>query len=237
MMVAPGGVIPSGAVSSERTADAMAQVYRMPQPSGPVADLVPESADGARLTPDTAVLVVNRGRAPLRAKFDGRDYVIPPGEVIMPYGAARHFQQRLIIPGTRNPETGAVQSYLGIRGLDDDWMCLPLTDDECDRYGEAKEAIDRAALTNPVDREVQYVSTGAGRPMPRQGLRPQIDTSVQATPEAHAAAAHIWDRPTESATAADAAEARAFGHVIEADASPADPVEMVAGGGARRRRR
>lgn len=189
----------------------MGQTYRMPQPSGPVADLVPESSDGNVLTPTTPVLAINRGRQPLTDKFGGRDYVIPPGEVQMPYGAARHFQERLIIPGTRNIELGTVQSFIGIKGLDDDWMCAPLTDEECDRFGEAREAIDRSAFTSPEDREVKFMKAGAGQPN-RRGAgsrKPQIDTSMQASDAAREAAEHIFDQPDESATAADTAAAKA----------------------------
>lgn len=188
----------------------MGQTYRMPAPAADVANLVPESNDGNSLTPTTTVLCIHRGRHRIVDKFDGQDYVILPGQFMAPYGAALHFQNRAVIPGTRNPELGVQQSYIGIIGLDSDEMCEPLTDDEVDRFGAAVEAIDRSSLTDPADRTVTVLKTGAaaGRVRGQGGSkRPQIDTSAQASDAAREAAEHAFDSPGTSAAAEDAAEA------------------------------
>ncbi len=194
-----------------------------------VVNLVPEGGSGVGLTANTVVRCINRGRAPLKDKFDGRDYVIPPGYFTVRYGAARHFQTRLVVPGTRNPEIGTEQSFIGIvqneetgERVDDDFLCVPLTDEECERAGQAVEAIDRAALSDPADRDVRAVKAGAGQPNRRgkTGLRPELDSSVQVSEAAREAAEHIFDKPETSATREDA----------EAAASEAE-------GGSRRRGR
>lgn len=101
--------------------------------------------------------------------YDGNHYIIEPGYFSAPYGAALHFQRRAVVPGSRNPETGFQASFIAIIGVVDaqpgggfkvlkavddqaDWA--PFTDDECAQYEVAFEALDRDAMTAPIDRKV-----------------------------------------------------------------------------------
>jgi hypothetical protein len=156
----------------------MADTYTLPPVEGTVTNLVPESAGGTQLKPDTTVLCIHRGRHVLVDKFDGIDYRIDPGLFYAPYGAARHFQRRAVIPGTRNPEINTEQSYIGIKGLDPDDMCEPLTDEEVALFGAAVEAIDRGSFSDPADRNTRTIRSGvAGRAPHPGGRRPDIKTS------------------------------------------------------------
>lgn len=186
----------------------MGQTYKRPTLDGvPVRNLIPESADGNELTPATPVLVVHRGRHVITDKFDGRDYRIEPGYTEMPYGAAVHFQSRAVIPGTRNPEIGSQQSYLGICGIDDAPMCEPLTNEEVTKYGAAVEAIDREALG---DTNTHVIKSGVPGQRGRGSLstmRPKLSADQQATDGAAAAAADIMAPPGQTDAQVDAAEA------------------------------
>lgn len=127
---------------------------------GQVTDLQPESSGEIKLTPDTTVLCINRGRRQLRDTFDSRHYVIPVGYFTIPYGAALHFKNRQVVPGSRNPETNYQASFISIIGvasphakglhiakpIDDEVEWPAFSDEECDQFGEAKEAIDREGL-------------------------------------------------------------------------------------------
>ena len=214
-----------------------------------VVDLVPEDAKANELTPDTIVTCLNRGRKPLTDMFDGRNYVVPAGFVRMPYGAAKHFQRRAIVPGTKNLEIGGWLSWLAIMNIDAPELCVPFTDAELAKFGEAVEAIDRSAMSDPADRDVTLMQTSQARSaMPGQGLvgggprRPQLDASQQATPEASAAAAHIMDAPETSAAAADTRAALRDGWAPPADdgqsasAAPPSGSELAAGLGKGKRR-
>jgi hypothetical protein len=191
------------------------QTYQMPDVQADVRDLIPESASAMALTPETPVLVIHRGRHVITDKHDGIDYRILPGYTRMRYGAARHFQGRQVIPGTRNPELGTEQSYLGIVGIDDAALCEPLTDDEVERYGAKVEAIDRDALTDPADRTVRVIKAPGGI-VRRGGRRPEIDASTQVSEAAREAAEHIFERPEVNDAQAAAMEASA---AADADAA------------------
>jgi hypothetical protein len=111
-----------------------------------IIDLTPATEKQFQLLPETPVYVVNRGHEVLERKFDGLDYKLHPhtvGHMQMPYGAALHFQKHTTVPGTRDPESGAEQSYLGILGVDPLEMCTPFTPEECARFGIRTEALAR----------------------------------------------------------------------------------------------
>lgn len=150
------------------------RTYRKPEGHTDVKVLVPESSNGHELTPSTPVLCIHRGRKPFTDKFDGIDYVIEPGKFEIAYGAAKHFQDRAVIPGTRDPEVGSQQSYIGIIGLDEPALCEPLTDEECERFGAAVEAIDRSTMISKEDRDVTVVKTGVRATRGAGGKRPDI---------------------------------------------------------------
>lgn len=197
------------------------QTYNTPEIDAEVRDLMPESAGGLALGPETPVVVIHRGRHVIVDKFDGRDYRIMPGYTRMPYGAARHFQARQVIPGTRNPEIGTQQSYLGIPGVDDAWMCEPLTEEELQRFGAAIEAIDRSAFSDPADREVKTIPLGGTRNQRGNGgKRPQINTRGQATDAAAEAAERMFEKP-ETNDAKDAAASIGVVDELLEDAPPA----------------
>lgn len=186
----------------------MGRAYIRPQVEAPVVSLVPENAAGAELTPNTPVLVIHRGSREIRDKFDGIDYVIQPGFVEMPYGAALHFQKRACVPTTRNPETQTEQSFLGILGLDDAHLCVPFTSDELERIYGAPEAIDRAGLASRNDREVRLIKASVSAPMRSNSMRPRISGEGQISEAAQEAAAHAFDRPDTTDAKVEAAEAR-----------------------------
>lgn len=125
----------------------MSPIYDPQLPDGvKVHDLTPASEAREALTPETSVLVINRGRETLVRKFDGRDYPLRPfteGVIRMPYGAALHFQKHCVVPGTRDVASGAEQSYIGILGIDPEALCRPLEEAELEAAERAPEAIQR----------------------------------------------------------------------------------------------
>jgi hypothetical protein len=207
----------------------MARSYKTPEiPDGHhVADLVPEDAKANELNDQTIVTCLHRGRKPISDTFDGRHFTVPAGYVRMPYGQALHIQRRAIVPGTKNLEVGGFVSWLAIVGVDAPELCVPFTDEELVRFGEAVEAIDRSAMSDPADRDVTLMRTGAARAaMPGQGLvggpsmsgprKPVIDGSVQATDAAREAAKHVME-PTGNAAADATREALAEGWAPPSD--------------------
>lgn len=133
-----------------------------------IATVRPDSSGQLNVKPETDVLCLNRGRMPISDKFDSKDHTIPVGYFTIAYGAARHFKARAVVPGSRNPETRFQASFLAILGVpnpdgkgvrrfvgcDDLDQCTPFTEEECREYGHAVEAIDRAALVDPIDHDV-----------------------------------------------------------------------------------
>lgn len=137
----------------------MGSIYNPQLPDGvKIHDLTPATESRDALTPETPVVVINRGRETLVRKFDGRDYPLKPhteGLIKMPYGAALHFQRHCVVPGTRDVASGAEQSFIGILGVDPDEWCEPFTEEQCIGFGQAVEAIQREAGD-----EVQSVNVG-----------------------------------------------------------------------------
>lgn len=133
---------------------------------GQVRNLQPESSGEIKLTPETEVLVVNRGRETLFDTFNSKHYTIPPGFFLIEYGAALHFKARGVVPGSRNPETSFQASFFAIIGVvvpkvDGGYMVVrkvdnpvewdPFTDEECEQYSHALETIDRGAMLDPIE--------------------------------------------------------------------------------------
>lgn len=147
---------------------------------GTIRNLQPESSGEVQLKPDTKVLVVNRGRETLFDTYDSKHYTIPPGFFEIEYGAAVHFKNRGVVPGSRNPETNFQASFFAIVGVyvpkvDGGFLVIrpvdhphewdPFTDAECQQYEHALETIDRGAMVDPIESvdEVQVKAIrGAG---------------------------------------------------------------------------
>lgn len=192
--------------------------FALPDESVVVANLIAEGANAIVLTPTSRVICINRGRKPLFEMFDARPCEIPPGYFKVEYGAAKHFQTRLIVPGTRNIEVGGYVSYIGILGsedgqikVDDASLCQPFTDEELQTFGVKVEGLDRTALEG-VARDVTVIKTATARAFSRTqgaGLKPQINANEQASPGATEAAETVFDRPEESDTRAAADDAAA----------------------------
>jgi hypothetical protein len=125
-------------------------------------NLVPDTGAGNTLTPETIVEIYNRAPHVLHDTFDGRHYSIPPGRALIQYGAAAHFRERSLIPGTRNPETGKQQRYILIPELRDPiGLCSPFDLAQYAAQQARPEAIDRASLTSKAARSVTVVQTDA----------------------------------------------------------------------------
>lgn len=150
-----------------------------------IRDLVPKHQRGpGSLTPESPVLVLNRGWNTYTDKFDGIDYDLPAGEVLeMPYGAALHFRARAVVPGTRNPEVKKQESFLVVMhplGPDKRSAWRMFTDEERAWIEGKHEAIAREELSLASDRDVKLVSTGrVAASMPGAGagggnLKPQL---------------------------------------------------------------
>lgn len=175
-------------------------------------DLTEARLNNASIEPTTHVYVFNRGRRVLEnMTFDGRHRDLPVGLFVTEYGAAKHFQERAVVPGTRNVAVGGHVSWLGILGtvdrriaVDPPEMCVPFTDEELGHFGESLEAIDRSAMTG-VDRYVVPVRTQAARAMSRSqgtgGMRAPfgnyVDASTQVSDAAAEAAEHVLDPTNE----------------------------------------
>lgn len=125
--------------------------------NAPIIDLTPTATGKPVLTPETPVLVINRGHETIVRKFDALDYPLHPhtkGLMRMPYAAALHFQKHTTVPGTRDTESNAEQSYLGIIRTDQaGWpeqipidlpdALEPFTVEQCEAFGQRIEAVAR----------------------------------------------------------------------------------------------
>lgn len=184
-----------------------------------VQDLTTSSITAAStLKPTDIVVCLNRGRRPLLVTFDANHREIPIGYFKTEYGAALHFQKKLVVPGTRNIEVGGHVSWIAILGSEDGRiqvdppeMCVQFTDEELQSYGERIEAIDRSAMSNPADRAVTTIRTsgaGAASRARGTGFKPVIDAGAQASDAAREAAAHVFE-PTDEPNAAKLDQAAA----------------------------
>lgn len=148
-----------------------------PDQVGEVQELKPQSSGALVITPDTIVLCVNRGREVLEDTFNSRHYQIQPGYFSVQLGAAQHFKDRAVVPGSRNPETRWQASFISIIGvaiptkdglkvvhvIDEPAQWEPFTDEECREYGHAIEALDRASMADPIDPDVRLAPTRGQR--------------------------------------------------------------------------
>lgn len=195
-----------------------------------VANLMVERLNETTLKPDSPVICRNRGRRPIEGTFNGEHIVIPPGLFRTEYAAAKHFQQRSVVPGTRNLEVGGHVSWIGILGSDDGRVKVdsedqtePFTDEELQHFGEKVEAIDRSALTGAAAHVVS-VRTSVARSMVRGqavgGFAPQIDTGNQASDIASEAAAHVFDKVQGSDAVVAQAEAASERSADTGDVAP-----------------
>lgn len=126
-------------------------------------NLAPDGMGGTELTPQTRVLIVNRGTHPYVDKFDGRNYTVPPETVSeVAYEVAAHFRERSIIPGSRDPVSGKQEHYIAILGIDPPEKCNYLSAVEQQKADEAAEAIDRSQMDG-ADGDVRVVNTNAAR--------------------------------------------------------------------------
>lgn len=155
----------------------MPEALLSPDRIGEIQELKPQSSGTLVVTPETIVLCINRGREPLEDTFNSRHYLIQPGYFSVQLGAAQHFKDRAVVPGSRNPETRWQASFIAIIGvvvpsregfkvvhpIDDPAQWDPFTDDECREYGHAVEALDRASMVDPIDSDVQLVPTRGQR--------------------------------------------------------------------------
>jgi len=200
--------------------------FEIPEMTG-VSNLMVERIGETTLKPDTPVICLNRGRRPLSETFDGNHVTLPAGGFTedgsvrgyfrTEYGAAMHFQKRLIVPGTRTLDDGGFVSFIAILGSDDGRQrvdqpehCQPFSDEDLQRFGEKVEGIDRSAPGVDAAQDMRVISTGTARAAVRgQGLRPQIDVGAQATSAAAEAAQEVFAPPAESLTREAEAEAAA----------------------------
>jgi hypothetical protein len=208
-------------------------VFDLPDHKG-IVNLLVERMNETTLQPGSAVLCLNRGRTPLTVRFNGEEITVPSGVRAggdpenpedwqffkTEYAAAQHMQRHLIVPGTRNIEVGGFVSWIAIKGSDDGRIavdspetCALFTDEELTNFGEAVEAIDRKALSDPAAREATVVRTSVAAARSRTqavgGLRPAIEGKQQVSNAAAEAAAHVFEPPAESATRQAEAEAAA----------------------------
>lgn len=151
-------------------------------PDVDIQQLVPQRGTrDVQLSPESEVLCINRGAEPLEDMWDSIPFSIPPGYFKTTYAAARHFRDRAVVPGSRNPETHRQTSFIAIIGIvdyvqggfkvvkpvDDPREWETFTPAERAEYENQPEALDRAGMVNPIDRDVEIVSTSsatAGRP-------------------------------------------------------------------------
>ena len=197
--------------------------FVIPEEAQAAIDLTAASISNATaIQPGDRVLCINRGRKPLTDQFDGRHVTLPPGFFQIEYDAARHFQKRQIVPGTRNLEQDGYTSWIGIKGTadgriacDTPELCVPFTDAQLEKFGEQVEAIDRSAMSNPADRDVTTIRTSAAMAATLRstgrGGKIGVDVSAQANESATEAAEHVLDKPEESATREAEAVAAAEG--------------------------
>jgi hypothetical protein len=161
------------------------------------------------------VLCINRGDKVLEDTFDARHVKIPPGHFEIEYAAAKHFQRRLIVKGTKHATPGGeYASFIGIIGVNPPEMCEPFTSDVLRAAEATPEALARgedygfgATVTIVPTNAVRASSPTLGGTLGGGRGRAGIDATQQASPEAEAAAAAVLEPPTESATREAEAEA------------------------------
>jgi hypothetical protein len=98
----------------------------------------------------------------IRDTYDGRHYTIPPGRSHIQFGAAEHFRNRSVIPGSRNPETSKQDRYIVLPRLrDSEDKCFAIDGAAFSEQAARPEAIDRRTLTSAAARNVVVRQTDA----------------------------------------------------------------------------
>src|SRR5262245_7405544 len=158
----------------------MPATYQKPElPAGVVVNnVVPSDLKAQELTPKTRVICINRGSEPYVDKCDGRDYVFPPGYFEVEYEVADHFRLRSVVPGSRDPITGAQETYIAIIGIDPPERCVPFSDVDQEHYSQAVEALDRGAIEQEQGGKGVVVPTARARARTAGGSR-RRDITVQ----------------------------------------------------------
>ena len=143
----------------------MPRTYTKPElPEGtPVNNVVPTDLKAQELGPKTRVLCINRGSEPYVDKCDARDYVVPPGYFEVEYEVAEHFRLRSVVPGSRDPVTGAQDTYISIIGIDPPERCVPFSDADQEAFSHAVEAIDRTVVEQEQGGKGTVVPTSRAR--------------------------------------------------------------------------
>jgi len=174
----------------------MPQTYKKPELPGhaTVNTVVPKDLRAQELGPKTMVTCINRGSEPYIDKCDGRDYVVPPGLFEVEYEVADHFRLRSVVPGSRDPVSGAQDTFIAILGLDPPEKCVPFNQDEEAAFSASVEAIDRAVIEEEQGTKAVVVPTSrararsAGQGHRRPQTQVQVNESQEAAPEGAAPA-------------------------------------------------
>src|SRR5262245_13119947 len=161
----------------------MPQTYKKPElPAGTtVTSVVPTDLRAQELTPKTRVVCINRGSAPYVDKCDGKDYVVPPGLFEVEYEVADLFRQRSVVQGSRDPVSGAQDTYIAILGLDPPERCVPFSEAEQAQQAQAVEAIDRGVVEEEQGGRGVVVATQRARARTAGGRRLQHSVEQNAT--------------------------------------------------------
>lgn len=150
-----------------------------------VVSLMPEHTKKVELKPETPVVCLNRGPRVLKDMWNADEYVIPANAKFqLPYAAAKHFQERLIVPGTRNPNPSDASlppyvSWLAIFGVDPPEACVPFTEEQLVSVGESIEGLNRLAMSAGDQVQIRKTSDMT-RGLPGLGLVPSGAASAAA---------------------------------------------------------
>lgn len=152
------------------------------------------------LNAEREVLCIHRGTEPYDDMFNSVPFRILPGYFTVAYGAAKHFRDRAVVPGSRNPETHRQTSFLAIIGVveihsdgtftvlravdhPDEWARFTVAEQA--EYTGAVEALDRAGMVNAIvpaeELVIESVSGRKGGP-PAPGKGSRIKGGSAATP-------------------------------------------------------
>jgi len=157
-----------------------------------VHQFAPDHLKGVELTDQAIVVIINRHpNKPYRDKFDGVNYTIPGGHIgEITFGAAQHFRERSVVPGSRNPETHKEDHFIAILNIDPPERCQPFTDEQAARIDAMPEALDRSADPSAfqlISAEVAHAAI-AGISGTAKPVQEVTDESVRVAPKGSEAA-------------------------------------------------